>query len=459
MASQCFKDDSEALESRIQYEPLRSDGSSKDSVVYLDGSLEQSSCGDCANSSEFLLASSSQIILQQSSDGARRVPHTSEDFIPPSRSPLELAAEVEHLKRQLDAAHAREDRLTREKTDLITTHQREMDGLKLKFSEIKVKQDIDISLLDLEKTFLTRKVHKAEAKLAQSKGDVDNLKQLTQALRKTIDKHRSDSAAEIRHLKERMDNDKKNILAEHQKTKAALQTFQSMTSLLERHVQATYAVNQGLEADIMRFKRESEEAKAKLEEYETTVETLRMHFGEMEASMLAAKVESGRMRAEIEGYCEGTTELEAVNARLASDLESTEKRILLVTMNNELLLQTVSDLRSPNPHFEALQAESVRLAQENLQLQERLLEYEEQEVEGAVFDYEEDQSFDQPPLVLQERTFIAGEALEHAIPSLSASENDEDSDFDCCQVHEYQKARLRSRYTKDGSAEATAERE
>ncbi len=322
--------------------------------------------------------------------------NSSNAFIQPTRCYSELAAEVEHLTRQLDAARAREDRLTREKTNLISSHQREMDDLRIKFSEFKIKQDIDISLLDLEKTFLTRKVQKAESKLAQSKANVDDLKQLTQVLQTTIDKYRADSAPEIRNLKAQLDNDKKNISAEHQKTKATLQAFQSTTSSLQRHVQAVYAENRALESDALRFKRESEETKTKLEECKATVVTLRMRFAEMEAGMEAAKVESDRMRAELEEYCEGTTELEAENARLASDLEASEKRMHLVTMNNELLLQTVSDLRSPNSNpegrskadCEALQAEYVRLAEENLRLQERLQEYEEQEVEGAVFDYE-----------------------------------------------------------------------
>ncbi|KAK0202469.1 hypothetical protein DFS33DRAFT_1340429 [Desarmillaria ectypa] len=434
MAPQCFKHDLEASESSnpIQYEPLSSNGDGKDSPVYPDSSLERLS-RHCTSKSEFMMDFPTTIHQQSYSEGPRRVTNTSEGFIRPPRHPSKLAAEVEYLTRQLGAARAREDRLIQEKMDLMTSHQREMDDLKIKISEIKIKQDIDISLLDLEKTFLTRKVHKAEAKLSESKADINNLKELSQALKTTIDKYREDSAADIRNLKARLDNDKKNISAEHQKTKGTLQMFQSMTSLLQRHVQAAYAANRALESETMRFKRESEEAKAKLEEYEVTVETLRLRFGEMEAGMLAAKVESDRMTAELEEYREGTTELEAVNARLASDLESAEKRMFLLTTNTELLLQTVSDLRSPNPNLEALQAESIRLAQENLHLQEKLLEYEEQEVEGAVFDYEEDQSFDQPPSGSNTMEgsaagadFIADEAPEYddAAHSLSASEND-----------------------------------
>ncbi|PBK99836.1 hypothetical protein ARMGADRAFT_1059854 [Armillaria gallica] len=434
MAPQSFRHD---LEAQLPTFEASSNGNGNEHAVYLDASVESQS-RHCTSNSEFTIDIQKQ---EPCSESAGRITNLSNAFIQPARCSSELAAEVEHLTRQLDAARAKEDLLTREKTKLISSHQREMDDLRIRFSEFKIKQDIDISLLDLEKTFLTRKVHKAESKLAQSKANIDDLKQVTRVLQTTIDKYRADSAAEIRNLKAKLDNDKKNISAEHQKTKATLQAFQSTTSSLQKHIHTAYAANRALENDTLRFKRESEEAKAKLEEYEATAETLRMRFAEMEAGMEAAKIESDRMRAELEEYCEGTTELEAENARLASGLEAAEKRMYLVTMNNELLLQTVSDLRSPNPNLEghskadceALQAEYVRLAEENLQLQERLQEYEEQEVEGAVFDYE-DQSFDHLESdshssggSVAQADHSAGETLvEHddTAHSLSGSDND-----------------------------------
>ncbi|KAK0214895.1 hypothetical protein IW262DRAFT_1496754 [Armillaria fumosa] len=378
------------LEAQLPIYEAGSNGNGQQHATYLDGSLENQSCR-CASNAGLTMDFKKQ---EPCSESAGRVTKPSNGCIQPLRCSSELVAEVEHLTRQLDAARARENRLTREKTNLVSSHQREMDDLKIKFSEFKIKQDIDISLLDLEKTFLTRKVQKAESKLAHSKANIDDLKQLTQVLRTTIDNYSADSAAEIRDLKTLLDNDKEKISAEYEKAKATLQVFRSTTSSLQKHVQVIHAENRTLKSDTLQFKRESEEAKAKLEAYEATVEMLRMRFVEIEAGMEAAKAESDRMRAELEEYCEGSTELESENARLASDLDSAEKRLSLLTMNNELLLQMVSDLRNPDPQHEALQAEYVLLKEENSRLQERLQEYEEYEVEGAVFDYE-DQSFDQ----------------------------------------------------------------
>ncbi|KAK0489281.1 hypothetical protein IW261DRAFT_1444043 [Armillaria novae-zelandiae] len=426
MASQSFRRE---LENQLPIYEACSNGNGKEHAVYLNGSLE-SPCCHCASNVGLTMGFRKH---EPCSEGARRVTNPSDDCIQPLRCSSELAAEVEHLARQLEAARAREDRLTREKANLVSSHQREMDDLKIKFSEFKIKQDIDISLLDLEKTFLARKVQKAESKLAQSKADVDDLKQLTQDLQTSIDDYRADSAAEIRILKTRLDHYKQKISAEYQKTNVTLQAFQSTTSSLQKRVQAVHAENRALESDTLRFKRESEEAKAKLEEYEATVETLKTRFAEMEAGMEAAKAESDQMRAELEEHCEGTTELEGANVRLASNLESAEKRLSLLTMNNEWLLQTVSDIRKLNSQHEALQPEYVQLKEENWRLQERLQEYEEQEVEGAVFDYE-DQSFDQIESSLDssegsvaQADHGAGETLvelNHTAHSLSVSNKD-----------------------------------
>ncbi|KAG7445103.1 uncharacterized protein BT62DRAFT_1077307 [Guyanagaster necrorhizus] len=421
-----------SMEAQSSIYEASSNENSKECAVYLSGSLQSPS--RCVCNSEFIMDFPKTIHQQPCSEDKRRVTDMSEGFMQAQRPSSELSAEVGHLTQQLHATRVIENRLTQEKTSLITFHQREMDDLKHKFSEQKVKQDIKISLLDLENAFLTRQVHNAEAKLVQSKANVDDLKQLTQALQTTIDKYRSDSAADVRNLRERLETDKKDILAEHQKTKAVLQGFQSTATLLQKRIETAYAANRALESEKMRFKQESEEAKRKLDEYEAIVETLRIRFGEMETGMLAAKVGSDRMRGELEEYCQGTTELEAVNARLGGDLESAEKKIFLLTTNNELLLQTIVNIRSPNSDLEAIQAESLRLAQENLQLQERLLEYEEQEVERAVLDYEDDQLFDQPEedshCTMRSANsladFIAGEAPEDgdAPRSRSASEND-----------------------------------
>ncbi len=150
-------------------------------------------------------------------------------------------------------------------------------------------------------------------------------------------------------------------------------TFQQDAEALHAEKVALKVECHSLKAQLEQEFTEGEETKAKLEKLEADAKTLKMWISE-------GNVIFDRLRSELDNHRASAARLETTNAQLTSDLDSANKEIGLLTANNHPILQNIVDLRNSDSDLQA------RLVREDLEFQERLLDYEEMEVEDLLLD-------------------------------------------------------------------------
>ncbi|KAK0501619.1 hypothetical protein EDD18DRAFT_1328532 [Armillaria luteobubalina] len=249
----------------------------------------------------------------------------------------------------------------------------------------KLQSDMGLMLAELEREKTLRK---------ESHLKLDRAPQRLIALDSILYNERSNSKAEIQQpvTKNEAETDKVDL------TTTYLDASQEKVDNLEARIRGlnvklmasedeyrrhkTY-----LESEVKRLLHQREKKQIELNGSQVTMRALKVHIRDLRTEL----TDSQKLVAELEGYQQKAAELEGINARLVPDLDSAQRLVKLMAANNEVLLQKIVELRVDDTH---LKIETARLTGEIVSLLQALREYEEEkEVEEAVLNLDEDESF------------------------------------------------------------------
>ncbi|KAK0188595.1 hypothetical protein F5146DRAFT_1225338 [Armillaria mellea] len=249
----------------------------------------------------------------------------------------------------------------------------------------KLQSDVDLMLADLEREKTLRN---------ESQLKLDQATQRLITLETTLNNERSNSKTEIQQLTTKSEAQTDKV----DQTKTPSDTSQARVDNLEARIR-------GLNVKLMASEDEYRRHKVHLgDEVKRLLHQREKKQIELNGSQMTMRVLKGRIRdletelsdsqklvAELEGYQQKVADLEGINSRLVLDLDSSQRLVKLLTTNNEVLLQKIVELGADGTH---LKIETARLTGEIVLLRHALREYEEeQEVEEAVLNLDDDQSF------------------------------------------------------------------
>ncbi|KAK0214857.1 hypothetical protein IW262DRAFT_1513021 [Armillaria fumosa] len=249
----------------------------------------------------------------------------------------------------------------------------------------KLQSDMDLMLAELEREKTLRK---------ESHLEPDQATQRLIALDTILDNERSNSKAEIQQLATKSEAETNKV----DWTMTYSDASQAKVDDLEARIRGPNVKFMASEdeyrrhkahlgSEVKRLLHQHEKKQIELNGSQVTTRALKGRTRDLETEL----TDSQKLVAELEGYQQKVDELEGFNARLVPDLGSAQRLVKLMTANNEVLLQKIVQLEADGAR---LKIETARLTGEIVLVLQALREYEEeQEVEEAVLNLDEDQSF------------------------------------------------------------------